>query len=135
MQFPQCTYAKCACNFAGLVSKLHFKMTMMAVDETSDLMADVADVAYHLSVHNCRGVVTSLLHLGKRRWCSRKPAKRFEMLTLIYRASQQRPPSRNGGQDLFLLSEYGTYKVRAAGPGAPATSGYRGVICAEVNPL
>jgi hypothetical protein len=49
---------------AGLVSKLHFKMTMMAVDESSDLMGEVAEVAYHLSLHNCRGVVTSLLHLG-----------------------------------------------------------------------
>jgi hypothetical protein len=49
---------------SGLVSKLHFKMTMMAVDESSDLMGEVAEVAYHLSLHNCRGVVTSLLHLG-----------------------------------------------------------------------
>jgi hypothetical protein len=39
-------------------------MTMMAVDESSDLMGEVAEVAYHLSLHNCRGVVTSLLHLG-----------------------------------------------------------------------
>jgi hypothetical protein len=51
-------------SISGLVSKLHFKMTMMAVDESSDLMGEVAEVAYHLSLHNCRGVVTSLLHLG-----------------------------------------------------------------------
>ena len=50
----------------GLVSKLHFKMTMMSVDESSDLMGEVAEVAYHFSIHNCRGVITSLIHLGER---------------------------------------------------------------------
>ncbi|XP_023324699.1 maestro heat-like repeat-containing protein family member 1 [Eurytemora carolleeae] len=48
-------------NVPGLASKLHFKMTMMAVDETSDLMAKVAVNIRYLAVHNCRGVVSSLL--------------------------------------------------------------------------
>jgi hypothetical protein len=68
---------------AGLVSKLHFKMTMMAVDESSDLMGEVAEVAYHLSLHNCRGVVTSLLHLGLfLHFISRKAEDQFLVLRI-----------------------------------------------------
>jgi len=48
-------------NIPGLSSKLHFKMTMMSMDETSDLMSQVALNVRHLSTHNARGVVTSLL--------------------------------------------------------------------------
>lgn len=36
-------------------------MTMMSVDESSDLMSKVASNIRHLTVHNCRGVVSSLL--------------------------------------------------------------------------
>jgi hypothetical protein len=68
---------------AGLVSKLHLKMTMMAVDESSDLMGEVAEVAYHLSLHNCRGVVTSLLHLGLfLHFISRKAEHQFPVLRI-----------------------------------------------------
>jgi len=48
-------------NIPGLASKLHFKMTMMSIDETSELMTRVAVNIRHLCVHNCRGVITSLL--------------------------------------------------------------------------
>jgi hypothetical protein len=36
--------------------------------------------------------------------CSGKSANHYGMLTLTYRASQQRPPSWGSGQDLLLLS-------------------------------
>jgi len=48
-------------NIPGLASKLHFKMTVMCGDETSDYLPKVATNIKHLAIHNCRGVVTSLL--------------------------------------------------------------------------
>jgi len=48
-------------NIPGLASKLHFKMTMMSVDESSDLMTKVASNVRYLATHNCRGVISSLL--------------------------------------------------------------------------
>jgi len=50
-------------NIPGFVRKLHDKMELMAVDELSDMINDVAAVIVQFTVHSTRGVVSSLLHL------------------------------------------------------------------------
>ena len=49
-------------NVPGLVTKLIDKMTVMAVDETGDMITEVGEVVHQLTLHNTRGSVTSLLH-------------------------------------------------------------------------
>lgn len=50
-------------NIPGLVTKLHDKMTIMAVDESSDMLTEVGEVVHQLASHNSRGSVSSLLHM------------------------------------------------------------------------
>jgi len=50
-------------NIPGLVTKLHDKMTIMAVDEGADMLTEVGCVIHQLASHNSRGCVSSLLHL------------------------------------------------------------------------
>merc|ERR1719419_501723 len=50
-------------NITGFVRKLHDKMGLMGMDETADLIENVAEVIHQFCVHNTRGVVTSLVHL------------------------------------------------------------------------
>ena len=50
-------------NVAGFVRKLHDKMGLMQMDETADLVEEVAEVVKNFCVHNTRGVVASLVNM------------------------------------------------------------------------
>ena len=50
-------------NIAGFVRKLHDKMVIMKMDETADMVGEVAEVVKQFAVHNTRGVVFSLVNM------------------------------------------------------------------------
>ena len=50
-------------NIPGFVRKLHDKMGMMLIDESSDMVGEVADIIMQFSVHNTRAVVFSLVNM------------------------------------------------------------------------
>ena len=53
-------------NIPGFVRKLHDKMEVMAVDDSSERTGEVAAVVLQFAVHSTRGVVAALLHLESR---------------------------------------------------------------------
>jgi hypothetical protein len=69
---------------------------------------------YHLTSQRIFTICTTLQYCILYYIVAENPPKRYEMLTLTHRASQQRPPSWGSGQDLFLLRERSL--VRAAVP-------------------
>ena len=50
-------------NIPGFVRKLHDKMGLMVIEESCDLVGEVADVIVQFSVHNTRAVVFSLVNM------------------------------------------------------------------------
>ena len=50
-------------NIPGFVRKLHDKMGLMVIDESSDMVCEVAEIIVQFSVHNTRAVVFSLVNM------------------------------------------------------------------------
>ena len=50
-------------NIPGFVRKLHDKMGLMVIEESCDLVGEVADIIVQFSVHNTRAVVFSLVNM------------------------------------------------------------------------